>query len=196
MFVANSSVATLSFALPVLRVRPGLTVVATIQSSEAFIVPTHWARRRLWCSGEGCPACGLLPARAIAYLVATVKFGPAVRSVLIESTFGQYQSWYDVNDIPTDAILSGVRVEISKAKAKASLAFKACSDVEQILSHLVQDRCGWSTALSGKFPLIASASRIAGLPCPEMDEDPSFYFDRVRPTMSDLLISGMATKDG
>lgn len=194
MNTINGQAGSLTFALPVLRVKPGKTVDAIIQSRQSFTVATHWAERRLWCGGRHCPACGTLPIRLITYFVATVRFGPTVRTVLVESTMTQYIGWLDRSAIPHDVDLSGVTVEVSRVKAKAALGFRAVGNWEKAIETPHHEKLTVSPSLSGTFPVLASAARIAGLSCPQKGEDANHFFDRVSPTCCDLLVSNMKKK--
>jgi hypothetical protein len=196
MLTINALSGTQTFALPVLRVKPGKAVDAIIQSRASFTVSTHWVDRRLWCGGENCPACDSLPQRLITYFVATVLFGPTCRTVLVESTMTQFVGWLDRAGIPHNVDLSGVSVEITRAKAKSALGFQAVGDYDKVLGTPHHEKLTVSPSLSGCFPVLASAARIAGLPCPEQAEDPNQFFARIAPAACDLLTAGMRQKGG
>jgi hypothetical protein len=196
MLTINALSGTQIFALPVLRVQPGRTVDAIIQTRSTLTVATHWAERRLWCGGENCPACNSLPVRLITYFVATVRFGPTLRTVLVESTMTQFIGWLDRSGIPHDADLCGVTVEVSRVKAKGALGFQAVGKWEETLATPHHEKLCVSPSLSGTFPVLASSSRIAGLPCPNKGENADHFFERVAPACCDLLAAGMRKKGG
>ena len=183
------------FALPVLRVKPGKAVDAIIQSRATFTVTTHWAGRRLWCGGSGCPACSLLPSRLISYFVATVRFGPTVRTVLVESTLTQFVGWLDRSGIEHNADLSGITVQVSRQKIKAALGFEAVGNFDEVLATPHHEKLTVSPSLCGTSPVLASAARIAGLPCPNQGESPDEFFERVAPVVKDLLARHMSQND-
>ncbi len=191
MVTLNAHQGTQTFALPVLRVKPGKAVDAIIQSRASFTVQTHWAGRRLWCGGPGCPACSLLPSRLISYFVATVRFGPTVRTVLVESTCTQFVGWLDRSGIDHNADLAGITVEVSRVKAKSALGFQAVGDFEDMITTPHEEKLCVSPSLCGTFPVLASAARIAGLPCPNQGESPDAFFDRIAPLAKDLLARNM-----
>lgn len=154
-----------------IKVFPGHTVRATLQSRHCQIVTSHWFGRQLACPGEECPACGTYPVRVSCFFLATAWTGKVWTPGLFEVCPGEFARLRFMCGWEKESVEAGTCVVMSRKGARSSVR---CEPSLEVGGPIIP-------ALGNSEVLLSSVARLLGLPGLRPGELFTAWCERVRP---------------
>jgi hypothetical protein len=132
---------------PVVRLGLGSKTEVTLLSRRCFILTTHFYKRTVPCSGDGCCLCELLPARGLFYVAVFC----ASRISLLELGAQSASSFEQHARFSTGSMSPGIVFELSR-RGRKSPVYSEFVRVQQVREEVTELNLARHVMALYKFP--------------------------------------------
>lgn len=174
--IVNGNGQRYSAGLGVLKLKPRQRVQVHLQTEAPLEVWTHWLGRRLWCLGEGCPACEHVSGRLMVYSIGTVHADSGTMPFLIETTGPAWERMAMLAESSGLTVGPGLIIELTRDKPRSPLRL----DPLEAGGKQLEPLRSWRRAAS-------AAAKLAALPSPHDGETCEEFSARLRPRVLHML---------
>lgn len=169
-----------AWSLPLVKLPGGAVFEAALQGASWLFFGSHWLKRVLLCSGDGCPGCVVGVPRVMGYRVCLVRGAERWRPALLEVSSGAVSGLAGFLEMEGVADVPGLVVELRRRGKRSPLRVEPISTGGAVSSHLGEVRA-----------LVNAIAVLYGLPLMSPEEEVKQWSERVRPMAAAHLVTAV-----